>query len=333
MDVFETMVDERPALMVYAQKLLDRDMRVESEFRACDHADFDGCLPIHYACIHGNDLLLKALLAIMNSEKVDAVNNGGWTALSLAVYHGHMECIHILLQAKATPLQSPNPWPEPQHPEADQIFDSLRKLKDYEVFREEWMNAYQAYRKKQVWRSRAARHGSVIRDKIRNNSLGRVGMDKTGIESAEYKAIRAIEKRMRARGLSPSFYQRSESAKVYTGKEKHKNQWKTSTWMMSQLFYTSVQPTKSGSSYVRNEDEHEANAAGDSKEGYEAPDGHPDEVDDRKWQMSVERFDSEPEEESVIGAVEHFKSTLKGATAVDAEESAEKMWEVFKLRM
>ena len=45
----------------------------------------------------------------MNSEKVDSVNIGGWTALSLAVYYGHIDCIHILLQAKATPLQKPEP--------------------------------------------------------------------------------------------------------------------------------------------------------------------------------------------------------------------------------
>ena len=119
--------------------------------------------------------------------------------------------------------------PEPQHSEADQIFDSVKKLEDYEVFRDEWMNAYQAYHKKQVWRSLAARHGSVIRDKLRGNRLGRAGMDKTGIESTEYKAIRAIERRMHARGLSPLFYQRSESAKGRMGKEKHKDHSRMST--------------------------------------------------------------------------------------------------------
>ena len=76
--------------------------------------DSAGNSPLHYACANGHTEMCRQLTegGYCSGFSIDDINNDGWTALALAIYHGHAECVDVLLNANADPLVGGEPVTE-----------------------------------------------------------------------------------------------------------------------------------------------------------------------------------------------------------------------------
>ena len=76
--------------------------------------DSAGNSPLHYACANGHTEMCRQLTegGHCSGFSIDDVNNDGWTALALAIYHGHAECVDVLLSSNANPLVGGEPVTE-----------------------------------------------------------------------------------------------------------------------------------------------------------------------------------------------------------------------------
>jgi len=82
---------------------------------------------LHYACVHGNEPLVKAILGMMSSKKWLLPDDYGHTALHLACQHGRRNIVALFLDklARGRPCQYPLPALLKHALEAPDLFGSI----------------------------------------------------------------------------------------------------------------------------------------------------------------------------------------------------------------